>query len=271
MSSITPVEGVKYFDAHLHRQDPDLIDAIGPEVKFEGIKAQVCNGTRPDDWQAVQDVSSTDETTVLKAYGVHPWCVDQLPVDWESQLRRFLKSGAASVGEIGLDHWIQVRDDRLQLEVFARQLQMAHEEDLVPSIHCLRAWGLLVDSIRTGPALRRGFLVHGFGGSKEVLFQLLDLGGHVSFSSYASDPGRKRMRDAIRACPEDRLLAETDAPDMVPPEDLCRFPIKDAQGQRLHHPLEIQSSYAMLAELRQLPLEELAVQLEKNFRKLFMG
>lgn len=271
MSTEAPVDGVRYFDAHLHRQDSGLAAALGPEPCFEGVEAQLTNGTHPDDWQAVHDVPDSGGTRVLKAYGVHPWRVDDLPEDWESTLRTYLRTGAASVGEIGLDHWIEVKPDRWQLEVFNRQLQIAHEEDLVPSIHCLRAWGLLVDAIRTGPSLRRGFLVHGFGGSKEILYQLLDLGGHVSFSAYASDPGRKRMRDAIRACLPDRLLAETDAPDMVPPEEPCRYPLTGPNGKRLHHPLEIKTAYAMLAQLRNEQLIVLAGHISENFERLFGG
>lgn len=270
MNEGASVSGLRYYDAHLHRQDPVLMKALGSGAEFPGVACQLCNGTHPDDWQAVRDVESTHETTVLKAYGVHPWRVDDLPSNWESVLRDYLKSGAASVGEIGLDHWIKVRDERWQVEVFKRQLQIAHETDLVPTIHCLRAWGLLLDVLRSGPTLRRGFLVHGFGGSKEVLYQLLDIGGHVSFSSYACDPGRKRMRDAVRACPDDRLLAETDAPDMVPPADSCRYPLKDPDGNQLHHPLEILSSYALLAELRQTKIDQLAEQIEINFRRLFV-
>jgi TatD DNase family protein len=269
MSGAAPVEGLRYFDAHLHRQDPSLGAALGNDPQFTGVVAQVSNGTHPDDWPTVRGLSENGGTRVLKAYGVHPWRVDDLPADWEEQLRQYLQADAVSVGEIGLDHWITVKDERWQIEVFERQLAIAAELDLVPTLHCLRAWGLLVDCLRAGPDLRRGFLVHGFGGSKEVLHELLDLGGHVSFSAYAADPKRKRMRDAAKACPDDRLLAETDAPDMVPPEAACRFPLKDTDGKPLHHPMEITTAYALLADLRDVKIDKLAGQIEANFKRLF--
>jgi TatD DNase family protein len=269
MTQPAPVDGVRVFDAHLHRQDPDLVEALGEAPAFDGVAAQVTNGTHPDDWEAVKALAPGGNTRLLKAYGVHPWRVDDLPEDWEDRLRGYLESGAVSVGEIGLDHWIRVKDERLQLSVFEKQLQIASRMNLPPTIHCLRAWGLLIDTIRSGPELKTGFLVHGFGGSREVLFQLLDLGGFVSFSAYAADPGRKRMRDAIRACPADRLLAETDAPDMVPPEQSCRHPLTGPDGKRLHHPMEIATSYALLAEVRGVALEVLAGQIQDNFERLF--
>jgi len=111
--------------------------------------------------------------------------------------------------------------------------------------------------------------MHGFGGSTEVLYQLLDMGGYVSFSAYGAHPGRKRIRDAIRACPLDRLLLETDSPDMVPPETVCRFPLVGRDGNRLHHPAELLTAYQWIAELKGIDLDQLAPVVEENFRRLF--
>jgi len=264
---------IRYCDAHMHLWDPDLqvalaINPPGPDAPE--IAAQVVNGTHPDDWALMQGLSTPSGTRLIRAYGVHPWKVDDLPSDWEQKLRERLQCGAGSVGEIGLDNWIEPRNERRQMEIFEIQLGLAHEFNLVPSIHCLRAWGLLIDALKRGPTLNRGFLVHGFGGSVEILHQLLDLGGHASFSAYAAHPGRKRMRDAARVCPLDRLLVETDAPDMVPPEENCRFPLHDWSGKRLHHPFEIETAYSFLAEWRGEDLRAMAAQVEQNFQRLFL-
>ena len=258
-----------FFDAHLHLQDPGLLEALGAaglEQYRSRVRACVTNGTHPGDWAAVERIAGD---RVKAAYGVHPWRVDRLPADWEAQLRAFLARGAASIGEIGLDNWIEPRDEARQREVFERQLLLAAEFSLAPTIHCLRAWGTLGDCLRSGPDLPRGFLVHGFGGSREILFELLDLGGHVSFSAYAADPGRKRMRDAARACPADRLLVETDAPDMCPPEAACNHGLLSPEGERLHHPAEIETAYAFLAGWRDVPLESFAAGVAENFQRLF--
>ncbi len=263
--------GLQLYDAHCHLYDVRLKPVLDPDPFAEvdvPVSAQVVNGTHPDNWTLVKNLDPFRKSKSLKAYGVHPWRVDNLPEDWEEQLRDFLASGAVSVGEIGLDNWIEPRDDKLQRDVFMRQLQIANETGLPPSIHCVRAYGQLIDCLRGGPRLPQGFLAHGFSGSKEVLYQLLDLGGYVSFSAYGAHPGRKRIRDAVRACPADRLLAETDAPDMVPPEEVCRYPLSDTKG-RLQHPLEIATAYDYLAEWRGKHRKDLMEQIEGNFRKLF--
>lgn len=276
------VTDVRLHDAHLHLQDPRLQKAL-QEAEVKGtpplagsletapIAVRLTNGTSPDDWEAVARLVATPAggTRRLAAYGVHPWKVDPLPADWEAQLRKHLAGGAASVGEIGLDHWIEPRDERLQVEVLEKQFALSREFALPPTLHCLRAWGLLMDILQAAGLPGRGFLVHGFGGSREVLFQLLDLGGYVSFSAYAADPKRRRMREAARACPADRLLVETDAPDMVPSESVTRFPLRDREGRRLHHPEELRTAYAFLAGLRGEDPEDLAVRVEANFQWLF--
>jgi TatD DNase family protein len=256
-------------DAHLHLHDPALRAALGDSARFPGVAVQLVNGTHPGDWEGVRTLPDNGGTRILRAYGVHPWRVDSLPADWEERLRKYLGDGAASVGEIGLDHWIEPRDEARQVEVFDRQMHLARELGLPPTIHCLRAWGLLLERLR-GPAQPSGpFLVHAFAGSREVLYPLLDLGAFFSFSAYAADPARKRMREAIRACPPDRLLAETDAPDMVPPAAVCRFPLTDTAGERLHHPSEIATAHALIAELRGEPEAALAARLAENFRRIF--
>lgn len=265
--------GLKYFDAHCHLYDARLDSALARDP-YAGdpqlIEAQVVNGTHPDNWRVIRESSPFRNSRLLKAYGVHPWRVDDLPPDWEEQLLSALESGAVSVGEIGLDNWLEPRDEKLQRDVFMKQLQLASDTGLPPSIHCVRAYGQLIDCLRAGPELEGGFLAHGFAGSKEVLFQLLDLGGYVSFSAYGAHPGRKRIRDAARACPPDRLLAETDAPDMVPPEDVCRYSISDTKG-RLQHPLEISTAYEYLADWRSEELPDLAKQVQSNFKRLFLA
>lgn len=256
------------YDAHCHLYDAELKPVLEWSDDLPEIAAHLINGTRPGNWESIHQYTGLGCSRALKAYGVHPWCVDGLPADWMDVLHGYLLRDGTSVGEIGLDNWIEPRDEALQRSIFTTQLELAGELGLPPSIHCVRAWGMLLDCLR-GVPLKTGFLSHGFGGSKEVLHQILDLGGYVSFSAYGADPGRKRIRDAIRACPADRILVETDAPDMVPPEQACQFPLTSQSGQRLHHPAELQTAYAFIAELRGESTFEFAQQVKKNFLTLF--
>jgi TatD DNase family protein len=261
--------GPEWIDAHLHLQDGALREALGEAPDLNGISGQLVNGTCPADWESVRQLASSPGRTLWRAYGLHPWKVEAAGEGWLELLRGYLEKDAVSVGEMGLDHWVEPRDEALQIEAFDQQLQLAKAIDIPPTLHCLRAWGLLVERLRSGPDLRHGFLVHGFGGSLDILYQLLEMGGYVSFSAYAAAPNRKRMREALRACPVDRLLLETDAPDMVPRTEDAAYPLQDADGHRLHHPREIETAYALAARLRGEALETLTAQVRENFFRLF--
>lgn len=255
-------------DSHVHLQDSRLL-ACG-NLASPRIAIQLVNGTCPDDWEAVARIEDQHGTKRFKAFGVHPWKVGALTGGWQDALREYLtQSVAISVGEIGLDNWIEPRNEALQQRVFCVQLELAKELKLPPTLHCLRAWEPLVRLVKEA-RLDTGFLVHGFGGSLEVQRQLLELGGYFSFSSYAADPRRKRMREALAACPADRLLFETDAPDMAPPVGKARFPLQDASGNPVHHPHEILSSYLLAAELRECASEDLVTGAAANFARLFV-
>ena len=259
-------------DAHCHLYNAELQAVLSWDTEKEQlpeISSHVINGTHPDDWETVARGVSLGDSRSLPAFGAHPYFISDLPADWESLLVKYLDGGAVSVGEIGLDFWIEPRDESLQREVFMRQMKIAVEKNLPPTIHCVRAYGALLDCLRECTVPGRGFLAHGFGGSREVMYQLLDIGGYVSFSAYGSHPARKRLRDVVRACPADRLLVETDAPHMVPPDAVCRFPLSTPDGKRLHHPAELLTAYEWISGIRNTVVDEFAAQVEQNFKQLF--
>ena len=259
-------------DAHVHLHDPRLRALFTEEPEAVAADASLLNGTSPRDWAAVADMKPPPGRRFYRAFGVHPWKADaELEHDWEARLRRRLaeERDVLAVGEIGLDRWIEPRDESLQENVFRRQLRLAAEFGLPPVIHCLRAWDALLRILREEPLPARGFHVHGFGGSPEVQRQLLEMGAYFSFSAYALAPHRKRMRKAVAACPEDRLLLETDAPDMAPGTETVAYPLMDTEGNPLHDPREILTAYRGVAELRGIEEAELRKRVETNFRKLY--
>ena len=61
------------------------------------------------------------------------------------------------------------------------------------------------------------------------------LGGYFSFNAYFLHERKSRQREVFRHIPADRLLIETDAPDMGPPEERATFPLKDGEGRAVYH------------------------------------
>lgn len=255
------------YDAHCHLHDSRLVRA---GVRSSTAARCVVNGTCEDDWPLVAELAA-NQPNVISSFGLHPWFVNDRSTDWRSKLdQQLLAHPGAPVGEIGLDRWIPDFDLPAQEEVFLWQLNLAAERDLAASIHCLRAWGRLLELLGENPRPRRGFLLHSYGGPVEMVKPLAKLGARFSFCGYFLADRKEKTRDAIREVPLDRLLIETDAPDQALPEELDRFQLTDPEsGKRLNHPDNLAAVYAGAASFLGVPLDELTSQVEANFNWLF--
>ena len=224
-------------DAHNHLQDPrfdGMREEIIATMISSGISRCVVNGTSPSDWPKVAELAAQYPEFIIPSFGLHPW---QNPTNtWYDQLLTYLETiPHACVGECGLDRWIKDYDIDLQREVFITQLTLAEQRNLPLSIHCLKAWGVLLDILESQPLPKRGFLLHSYSGSTELIPRLEKLGAYFSFSGYFLHPQKQNVRDTFRQVSPDRLLIETDAPDMLPPGGLIDYPL----NQKLNHPANL--------------------------------
>ncbi len=260
------------FDAHDHLHDARLLPwraEFLAELPALGVCRAVVNGTREDDWPAVAALAA-QVSWVLPSFGLHPWHVNGRSAEWRGTLRRFLDAHAgAGIGEIGLDRWIEGHDIAAQSECFHAQLAIATERNLPATIHCIRAWGALWDIIREGTVPARGFLLHAYGGPVEMVRGFLDRGAYFSFPASFLHERKSAQREIFRTLPADRILVETDAPDLGPPPEKNPRPLADEHGKPLNHPANIVLAYDALAEIRSVTRSELAAEVAENFARLF--
>lgn len=276
------------YDAHLHFHFDSLVPFHAQvDADLRGINFQrgVVNGTNEDEWPVIARLARS-HSWILPSYGVHPWDCGMRTPAWRRLLRAILEADPrAAVGEIGLDRWIvdgaRPDDPRIaglrvaplaeQTEVFAEQLALAAEFDRPASIHATQAYGPALDVLRAVKKLpSRGFLMHGYGGSVEMVRSFADLGAYFSFNIEALEPRLAARQESFKIIPADRLLVETDAPVKAPAAARNRFSLGDsADGTAINHPANIAVAYEALAELRGVPLETLATQVAENFTRLF--
>lgn len=202
---------MRLFDAHDHLQnypgEKETAEALAA-ASAAGIKLMLCNGTHPGDWEKVLALAGCKG--VVPFFGLHPWFLDKAQDGWPVLLKDFLLRTSSGVGEIGLDKAIAADLDK-QEEVFKVQLRIARELRRPVSIHCVRAWGRLVEIIKEE---RPGaFLLHAYGGPPELMGELAGLGAYFSFGARLLDPERGKLRKALKAAPPDRLLFETEDPE----------------------------------------------------------
>ncbi|WOO42128.1 TatD family hydrolase [Rubellicoccus peritrichatus] len=271
-------DDLSYYDAHLHLQDErlkEVITGLSKVYEEEHVAGVVVNGTRPEDWPAVLQLA-VDYSFVIPSFGLHPWYVNEAPADWQNALIHHLNEAdklnkPAGIGECGLDKWIRDYDLDAQKRAFLWQLELAAERDLPLSIHCLKAWGTLYDVLRDVHKPKCGFLLHSYGGPADMVDAFVDQGAYFSFSGYFAREDKSAKLEAFRKVPLERLLIETDAPDMSPPIESIVYPLFDENEKRIiNHPGNIGSVYRLAAHCLEYNEEELRKQVADNVQR-FLG
>ncbi len=247
----------RWTDAHNHLQDPRLGESapVIAAMRAVGITRCIVNSTCEDDWAAVGGLARGAPGWALPAYGVHPWHAHRVSPGWQERLAaRLAAEPQASLGEIGLDRWVASPPLDIQRAVFIDQLRMARDFQRPVTIHCLKAWGPLMEALAAAPSPPR-FLMHSYGGSIELARQLIPLGGFFSISGHFLHPRKAAALEVFRQLPRERILLESDAPDMPPPAAQITHPLPDGL---LNHPANLPAIGSALAAALGIGTEEFA-------------
>ena len=254
-------------DAHNHLQDPRLGDAapVIAAMRAAGVERCVVNATRESDWPAVGKLALDHPDFVIPAFGIHPWQAHTATESWQERLRGLLeKHPRSSIGECGLDQWVSSPSVEIQRPVFIEQLRLAREMKRPLTIHCLKAWGMLFEAFAESPP-PPGFLMHSFGGSIETARRLIPLGAYFSFSGHFLHQRKSAVLEVFRQLPHERILLETDAPDMRPPELHTTHPLPE----NLNHPANLPAIGLALAAALGMSPEALAALTRDNATRCF--
>ncbi|CAL5409763.1 unnamed protein product [Camellia sinensis] len=212
---------VKLFDAHCHLQDPRIFNKVPQLIRTAvdtGIVCFAVNGITEKDWHLVKQMSES-YPSVIPCFGLHPWFVTERTPNWLSTLKEFFESTpSAAVGEIGLDKGSRGReiDFTDQIEVFRQQLELAKELKRPASVHCVRAFGDLLQIMKSVGPFPDGVILHSFLGSAEMVPEFSKLGAYFSFSGFLMSMKESKAKKMLKSVPAERILLETDAPDALP-------------------------------------------------------
>lgn len=221
-------------DSHCHLDlDPFRRDweTVIQRAKSQGLTRLLIPGTHPENssWQRHISSAASSIIPVDIAVGVHPYFItDNLQ---PSDIFRFLEDTVSldgvnpvAIGEIGLDGHIETSIKR-QKDCLNVQIQFAQEQQLPIILHHRKTHHLLFEAFKQN-RFDEGGVIHAFSGSKEVAQTYIDNGFYLGFGgtiTYARAAKTKETLDYVFETHPDRILIETDAPDM---------PIEGRQGQR---------------------------------------
>jgi TatD DNase family protein len=191
--------------------------------------------------------------------GVHPHEASKATEEAFARMREMTRHPKVrAVGEIGLDYHYDFSPRDVQMSVFRRQLETAHEAGLPIVVHTREAWDDTLRAIGQTGGLPHGGIMHCFTGDSEQARQAVEMGFHLAFGGVLTFPKAEAVREAARVTPEDRLLVETDCPYLAP------LPFR---GKR-NEPAFVVEVARRLAEVRRTNLDTIAEVTTRNFERL---
>ena len=246
-------------DIHCHLHEPDFcadLDGVINRALSAGVGRFVCNSGSIDDLAAVNDIAQKYDS-IIPCFGIHPWFVADLPENWLNIVADYASAAVSGIGEIGLDGWKKnIPPLEEQIPVFKAQLDLARQLNRPVMIHCLKAYDQLFDILKNDGPPQAGFLMHAYSGSWTMVQPLADLGGYFSFSHAILSPERKKAHKTITAVPSDRILMESDSPDLVGPEPFRPYSIRRADGRFRQEPANIAAAAKGFADIRNQPADD---------------
>jgi TatD DNase family protein len=251
-----------FVDSHAHLDDARFAadrEQVIQRAWDAGLQTilTIGNGSGPDDMGCGIPIAETYPHIVTSA-GVHPHDAARFEQRHEDMLRSFAAHPkVVAIGETGLDYHYDNSPRDVQRRVFTRQLELAGELDLPVIIHTREADGETQEILRqTG--IRRGVL-HCFTSGAALADFALSLDFMISFSGIVTFPRSEALARIAAKVPADRLLVETDCPYLAPVPH---------RGKR-NEPGFVVETARWLADLREIPVAELAQATTDNFHRMF--
>ena len=162
-----------------------------------------------------------------------------------------------AVGEIGLDYFVPGLDPARQELFYREQLALARRHGLPVILHVRQSADRLLKQLRR--ARVAGGIAHAFNGSAQQANEFVKLGFKLGFGGTLTFERALQIRRRAVDLPLSALVLETDSPDM-PPHWLYRTALQRAAGQAQgrNEPAQLPRIAQVLAQLRGIPVDELA-------------
>jgi TatD DNase family protein len=252
-----------FVDTHCHLDAAEFAgDAMDVRARAAaaGVTHCVLPAVAASNFDAVRELAAACGDSY--ALGIHPMCTpgardDDLDLLDRELARRRGDPALVAVGEIGLDFFVPGLDAARQEFFYRRQLELAHKHGLPVILHVRRSADRLLKQLRTLPV--QG-IAHAFNGSEQQAHEFVRLGFKLGFGGAVTFDRALQLRRLAAALPLSAIVLETDAPD-IPPHWLYRTAEQRASGQpqARNEPGQLPAIAQVVAQLRGIPLEELAL------------
>ena len=262
---------MQLFDTHTHFDVADFDhdrQHLAVQAKQVGVEALVLIGfieSRFDELiqthQQLQDWENVPQSYL--APGLHPFYIEQHQQAHLQRLEQVLKQhDCVAIGEIGLDTFLKQhkRPDSFakQQHYFNAQLELATHYQKPVLLHIRKAHAEAL-AILKAQKFKLGGIAHAFSGGVEEAKALVKLGFKIGVTGQITNPNAKKLHQVVQAIGAERLVIETDCPDMTP---LCCQ--TSTEHRTRNTPVNLPYILDSLAQTLGQPQDQLAEQLWQN-------
>ena len=237
-------------DCHTHLDQYPLAEM--PEIldraRESGVAFAVCAGTTLQSTQNCIDLAEMHDP-LYAGVGIHPMEAND-PVDEKvyAELERMAKSSSkvVCISEVGLDYLPASPDHDTQDQVFRQHIRLARSLKLPVIFHSRESHPAVFKVLREENADEVGGAMHYFQGDEATAREAIDCGFYISLARPLIR--LPELQEVAKIIPLENIVLETDAA----PQPFKKYRTNWTE------PRHVQSVAQTLAEIKHIPVEEVA-------------
>ncbi|MDT0594325.1 TatD family hydrolase [Glaciecola petra] len=250
-----------FVDSHCHLDrlklnESELDNAVN-EATLAGVEHMLCVAVSVKEYEQMFDKVKHFKNVSVSC-GVHP--LHQEDASTANELLRVCsRDEVVAVGETGLDYYYSEDTKAIQLTSFVDHIKTANLLKKPLIIHTRSAQEDTLSLLNAHYERSTGAVLHCFTESLEMAQAAIEMGIYISISGIVTFNSAKELQQTVKKIPLDKLLIETDSPWLAP------VPHRGKENQPKH----VVDVAKFIAELKGVPLTQLAEQTSHNFYTLF--
>lgn len=253
---------MRLIDTHTHLYNKEFtrdIDAVIQRAEHEGVERFYLPAVDSECFEELLALEARYPGKCIGMTGLHPCSVK---ADFESELKLvedwLSRRPWVAVGEIGLDFYWDRTFETQQYQAFRQQIEWALHYRIPIVIHSRQSMWESIGVVREYRQAGVRGIFHCFSGDAGAAQAIVDLGFYLGIGGVLTYKN-SGLADAIKDIPLEWLVLETDAPYLSP------VPFRGKRNESGY----LRYVVAKLAEVKGLPVEEVARVTSENAEKIF--
>ncbi|GGD78298.1 TatD family hydrolase [Lacimicrobium alkaliphilum] len=250
-----------FVDSHCHldRLDktPEQLAQTLEQARAAGVEHFLCVSVSVKDYDSMQEAVK-DFRDVSVSCGVHPLHQEDA-CSYEELLEKASRPEVVAIGETGLDYYYSSDTREVQKQSFIDHIKVANELNKPLIIHTRDAREDTIALLKQYKAPHTQGVLHCFTESLEMAEQAMAMDFYISISGIVTFKAAQELKEVVKQLPLERLLIETDSPWLAP------VPHRGKPNE----PAYVTDVARYIADLKEMPVAELAKITTDNFYRLF--